>query len=208
MAVLIDAGNTSAKIADAVFELVKRACGVSMRFLGQLFERVGGCTWLNTLLLRSSSLPIRRERMDITLVIDAMNLLHGGRLDGLCLVSSDSDFIAKLAGGSYNGEPPSALEENTASVYKTLQPANAAVPLIKKVLSPEDTEDGWVNLGTVGKQLLNLAPDFDPRTFGFRNLQRPYPQDEQFDVRQAEGGPISIRMKQRSKNSATATAMG
>ncbi|WP_455657180.1 OST-HTH/LOTUS domain-containing protein [Rhizobium ruizarguesonis] len=37
------------------------------------------------------------------------------------------------------------------------------MPLIKKVLSQEDSDDGWVNLGTVGKQLLNLAPDFDPR---------------------------------------------
>lgn len=31
------------------------------------------------------------------------------------------------------------------------------MPLIKKVLAQEDTEDGWVNLG---KQLRNLAPDF------------------------------------------------
>ncbi|WP_173514479.1 hypothetical protein [Sinorhizobium psoraleae] len=28
--------------------------------------------------------------------------------------------------------------------------------LIKKVLSQENTEDGWVNLGTAGKQFLNL----------------------------------------------------
>ncbi len=33
-----------------------------------------------------------------------------------------------------------------------------------------DTEDGWVPLGAVGNQLANLAPDFDPRTFGFRKL--------------------------------------
>jgi len=38
-------------------------------------------------------LPTRlKERVDIALVIDAMDLLHSGRLDGFCLVSSDSDF--------------------------------------------------------------------------------------------------------------------
>lgn len=33
-----------------------------------------------------------KNASDITLVIDAMGLLHSGRFDGFCLVSSDSDF--------------------------------------------------------------------------------------------------------------------
>ncbi|WP_246763754.1 OST-HTH/LOTUS domain-containing protein [Rhizobium bangladeshense] len=51
----------------------------------------------------------------------------------------------------------------------------------------------------MGKQLLNLAPDFDPRTFGFRKFSDVIPKTNQFEVRQAEGGPISIRVKQRGK---------
>jgi hypothetical protein len=35
---------------------------------------------------------IGKNASDITLVIDAMDLLHSGRFDGFCLVSSDSDF--------------------------------------------------------------------------------------------------------------------
>lgn len=81
-----------------------------------------------------------------------------------------------------------------------MQPARAAVPLIKKVLAQEETEDGWVNLGTVGKQLLNLAPDFDPRTFGFRKLSDLIRKTNQFEVQQAEGRPVSIRLKQRAKS--------
>lgn len=120
-----------------------------------------------------------------------MDLLHSGRFDGFCLVSSDSNFTRLAArireqgvdvfGFGEQKTPesfrqacrrfvyienllPGAIkdEQNTAPVDKPLQPANAAVPLIKKVLSQEDTEDGWVNLGTVGQQLVNLAPDFDP----------------------------------------------
>ncbi len=34
----------------------------------------------------------KKNASDIALVIDAMDLLHSGRFDGFCLVSSDSDF--------------------------------------------------------------------------------------------------------------------
>ncbi|QFI70604.1 hypothetical protein EKH55_5730 (plasmid) [Sinorhizobium alkalisoli] len=129
-----------------------------------------------------------------------MDLLHSGRFDGFCLVSSDSDFTRPAARIREQGVDVFGFgEQNTASLDKPLQPASAAVPLINKVLSQEDTEDGWVNLGTVGRQLLNLAPDFDPRTFGFRNLSDLIRTTKQFEVRQAEGGPISIRVKQRNK---------
>jgi hypothetical protein len=57
--------------------------------------------------------------------------------------------------------------------------------LIKKVLSQEDTQDGWVNVG----------PDFDPRTFGFRKLGDLIRKTN----REAECGPISIWIKRRSK---------
>ena len=33
-----------------------------------------------------------KNATDSSLIIDAMDLLHGGQLDGFCLVSSDSDF--------------------------------------------------------------------------------------------------------------------
>src|ERR1051325_9269751 len=33
-----------------------------------------------------------KNASDIALVIDAMDLMHSGRFDGFCLVSSDSDF--------------------------------------------------------------------------------------------------------------------
>ena len=48
-----------------------------------------------------------KNASDIALVIDAMDLLHSGRFDGFCLVSSDSDFT-RLA---------SRLREEGADVY-------------------------------------------------------------------------------------------
>lgn len=40
---------------------------------------------------------VGKNASDIALVIDAMDLLHSGRFDGFCLVSSDSDFTRLAA---------------------------------------------------------------------------------------------------------------
>lgn len=68
--------------------------------------------------------------------------------------------------------------------------SGAATQIIKKVVAPIETEDGWVPLGAVGAQLANLASDFDPRTYGFTNA---------FDVDQTEGKPLRIRVKRMQK---------
>ena len=38
-----------------------------------------------------------KNSSDITLVIDAMDLLHSNRFDGFCIVSSDGDFTRLAA---------------------------------------------------------------------------------------------------------------
>lgn len=194
LAVLIDADNTSAKIVDGLFEEVAKIGEASVRRIYGDFSSARLKGWTDVL-ARHAIIPQQqhayttgKNASDITLVIDAMDLLHSGRFDGFCL--SDSEFTRLAA---------RIREQGKASTDKPLQPASAAVPLIKKVLSQEDSEDGWVNLGTVGKQLLNLAPDFDPRTFGFRKLSDLVRKTNQFEARQAEGGPVSIRVKQRGK---------
>lgn len=235
LAVLIDADNTSAKIVDGLFEEVAKIGEASVRRIYGDFSGTRSKAWADVL-SKHAIIPQQqfayttgKNASDITLVIDAMDLLHSGRFDGFCLVSSDSDFTRLAArireqgidvfGFGEQKTPesfrqacrrffytenliPGAVkdEESTASTGKSLQPARAAVPLIKKVLAQEEAEDGWVNLGTVGKQLLNLAPDFDPRTFGFRKLSDLIRKTNQFEVQQTEGRPVSIRLKQRAKS--------
>ncbi|KRD72648.1 NYN domain-containing protein [Ensifer sp. ENS10] len=234
LAVLIDADNTSAKIADGLFEEVAKIGEASVRRIYGDFSGTRSKAWADVL-AKHAIIPQQqfayttgKNASDITLVIDAMDLLHSGRFDGFCLVSSDSDFTRLAArireqgidvfGFGEQKTPesfrqacrrfiytenllPGAVkdEQNAGSAAKSLQPVSAAVPLIKKILAQEETEEGWVNLGTVGKQLLNLAPDFDPRTFGFRKLSDLIRKTNKFEVQQAEGRPVSIRLKQGTK---------
>lgn len=234
LAVLIDADNTSAKIADGLFEEVAKIGEASVRRIYGDFSGTRSKAWADVL-AKHAIIPQQqfayttgKNASDITLVIDAMDLLHSGRFDGFCLVSSDSDFTRLAARIREQGidvfgfgeqKTPESFrqacrrfiytenllagagkdEQDAASAAKSLQPVSAAVPLIKKVLAQEETEEGWVNLGTVGKQLLNLAPDFDPRTFGFRKLGDLIRKTNKFEVQQAEGRPVSIRLKQGTK---------
>ena len=103
LAVLIDADNASAKIVDDPFEEIsrsaKRAC---VRFTATFLmpaRRAGTtcCQDMRSSLINSS--PTRRERTRQTLHLLLMpwDLLHSGRFDALCLVSSDSNFTLLAA---------------------------------------------------------------------------------------------------------------
>jgi len=60
-------------------------------------------------------------------------------------------------------------------------------------------EDGWVHLGEVGKRVTNLAPDFDPRTYGHAKLSDLVLKTGSFDVDRPEGRGVRIRLKQIPK---------
>ena len=103
LAVLIDADNASAKIADGLFEEIAKIGEASVRRIYGDFSNDRSKAWANTL-SKHAIIPQQqfayttgKNASDITLVIDAMDLLHSGRFDGFCLVSSDSDFTRLAA---------------------------------------------------------------------------------------------------------------
>ncbi len=232
LAVLIDADNTSARIADGLFEEVAKIGEASVRRIYGDFSGTRSRGWAE-ILAKHAIIPQQqfayttgKNASDITLVIDAMDLLHSGRFDGFCLVSSDSDFTRLAARIREQGidvfgfgeqKTPESFrqacrrfiytenllpgkireEGDTATSSKPLQSPDTASLLIKRVLAQEDTDDGWISLGTVGKQLLNLAPDFDPRTFGFKKLSDLVRKTGQFDIERTEGSPLRIRIRQK-----------
>src|SRR5206468_292190 len=88
-----------------------------------------------------------------------------------------------------------ANSQGAASRPTPLQPPDAAAAIIKKVITQMESEDGWVTLGEVGRQLANLASDFDPRTFGFRNLSSLVRKTNSFEIDEANGRSMRIRVK-------------
>ena len=103
LAVLIDAENASARIAEALFTEIATLGEASARRVYGDFSSAQIAGWTKVL-ARWAIQPQQnfantkgKNSGDIALVIDAMDLLHSGRFDGFCLVSSDSDFTRLAA---------------------------------------------------------------------------------------------------------------
>lgn len=97
LAVLIDSDNVSAKYAHFVMnEIVKYGVPTYKRVYGD-WEK-GGNGW-HTPAMNYSIMPVQqtsyvsgKNATDFSMIIDAMDILYTGNVDGFVLVTSDSDF--------------------------------------------------------------------------------------------------------------------
>lgn len=98
LAVLIDADNAQASVIEGLLaEVAKYGLASVKRIYGDFTTQQQG-QWKKVLLKHSIS-PVQqfaytsgKNATDSALIIDAMDLMYTGRFDGMCLVSSDSDF--------------------------------------------------------------------------------------------------------------------
>ncbi|MHB1109669.1 MAG: NYN domain-containing protein [Devosia sp.] len=177
LAVLIDANNASAKIADGMFEEIAKIGEASVRRIYGDFSGTPSKAWADVLSKHAIipqqqfACPTGKNASDITLVIDAMDLLHCGRFDGFCLVSSDSNFTRLAArireqgvdvfGFGEQKTPesfrqacrrfiytenllPLAQGSDTPTSAELLEPLAHAKRTLNKIISEIESEDGWV----------------------------------------------------------------
>jgi hypothetical protein len=205
LAILIDADNASARHARPIFDEVMQPLAIVPQ---QQFNYTTG-----------------KNAADITLVIDAMDLMHRGGLDGFCLISSDSDFTRLAQRLRENGavvygigakKTPEAFRnactrfiyiENLLDPVKktgktaaarataTKDPLLKTVPLIRKAMDQTSDDDDWVNLSVVGKNLNHLAPDFDPRSFGCSKLVDVVEKTGKFEIDRPKQGGVRIKLR-------------
>jgi hypothetical protein len=233
LAVLIDADNTSPKVADGLFEEVAKIGEASLRRIYGDFSKGQLAGW-EKVLSRHAILAQQqfayttgKNSTDITLVIDAMDLLHSGRFDGFCLVSSDSDFTRLAARireqgvdvyGIGQAKTPESFRQactrfiftenfvrdadGPAAPTSALRPMSEAVDLINKALDQlEEDGDGWFQLGTVGQRLNNLSSEFDTRTFGHAKLSDLVNATGRFDIDRT-GPHVRLRPKRTRRRKA------
>jgi uncharacterized LabA/DUF88 family protein len=233
LAVLIDADNASPKIVDGLFEEIATIGEASVRRIYGDFSHARSNGWAKVL-PKFAIIPhqqfaqtVGKNASDVAMVIDAMDLLHSGRFDGFCLVSSDSDFTRLAARIREEGVdvygfgeqktpesfrqacrrfiytenllPEPVVENSAPAARKPLRPPSAATPIIRRALAQLDDDDGWVHLSPVGSQLGKLTSDFDPRTYGCRKLSDLVRETGAFQVETLEGGRVRIRAKPSAK---------
>ena len=201
LAVLIDADNAPSSIIHELLAEVSRYGTASVKRAYGDWTTSNLKNWKDVLHkmaiqpIQQFSYTSGKNSTDSALIIDAMDLLHSGNLDGFCLVSSDSDFT-RLA---------TRIREDGLLVYgfgerKTPAPFVAACdkfifveilkpeisgepksehsldkiepfePMVRNAINATVKDNGWTALSAVGSMLVKNSPSFDPRNYGCQKL--------------------------------------
>ena len=217
LAVLIDADNANPAIVEGLLaEVAKFGVATVKRIYGNwTTPSLGG--W-KAVLLDHSIQPIQqfaytsgKNATDSAMIIDAMDLLYAGHLDGFCLVSSDSDFTRLAARLRESGKrvygfgeektprpfvaacdrfiytevfsaTPTAGQARKAKSMRELQQDAKLLALVRSAIDAASDDSGWAHLGSVGTIITKQAPDFDPRTFGYAKLSDLVRATELFEI--------------------------
>ena len=220
LAILIDADNANPAIVKGLIDEVAKFGRATVRRIYGDWTTPNLGKW-KEVLLEHSIQPIQqfaytkgKNATDSTMIIDAMDLLYAGNLDGFCIVSSDSDFT-RLA---------SRLKESGKRVYgfgekKTPRPFVAAcdrfiytevftrvdgqsapqrkkaeeldrdrafLELVGGAVDDASDDTGWAHLGGVGSILTKKEPDFDSRNYGYGKLSDLLDASKHFEVRRQD----------------------
>ena len=198
LAVLIDADNATASLTtELLAEIAKYGTPTIKRAYGDwTTQQLVG--WKEELLLHAIQ-PVQqfaytrgKNSTDSALIIDAMDLLYAGSLEGFVLVSSDSDFT-RLAtrlresgmtvfGLGRRDTPAPFVAACSRFIYLDLlspEPSNDAEPttpppklkpVLSAAISSTSKDDGWSNLAEVGSYLSKSDAAFDSRDYGHAKL--------------------------------------
>jgi len=206
IAVLIDGDNIpSANVKEMMEEIAKYGNPTIKRIYGD-WTKPNLNKWKN-LLLENAITPIQqygyttgKNATDSAMIIDAMDILYSDKVNGFCLVSSDSDFT-KLAtrlreagmlvigiGEKKTPNPfivacdkfiyveilrnPSEdkIEKQDKDSTNVEKISKREIALIASSIRDLSDEDGWAFLGDVGSLIQKKQPNFDSRNYGFEKL--------------------------------------
>src|SRR4051812_2511975 len=163
-----------------------------------------------------------KSSTDMKMIIDAMDLLYRGHVDGFGIMSSDSDFMPLVMRIRQDGLPvygfgrattPEAFQQacnrfiDTAALTAALSPETKDSPgggkrpvdaKLRSLLAeaydavPHDAK-GFASLGRVGQHASNRS-SFDARNYGFKRLSDLIASLPGFEVERRESGLVVRRV--------------
>src|SRR3954447_14557822 len=129
IALLIDADNASPDSLDPVLTVLAELGTVNIRRAYGNWQKAGLKGWADIVHLHAIEpqqqfdLTKGKSATDMKMIIDAMDLLYGGHVQGFGIMSSDSDFMPLAMRIRQDGRPIYGL--GAAKTQKTFQNAGA-----------------------------------------------------------------------------------
>jgi uncharacterized LabA/DUF88 family protein len=234
LAVLIDADNAQASVIQELLAEVSRYGTATIKRAYGDWTTTNLKSWkevLHTLAIQpiqQFSYTSGKNATDSALIIDAMDVLHESKVDGFCLVSSDSDFTrlatrireaGLLVYGFGERKTPEpfvaacdkfvyteilrAPEEGAKAVPEPMAELPKLKPMLLNALNASAREDGWAPLSALGSQLNRSNPSFDPRNYGVAKLGELIRQQSAYlevkEVKIGEGDAVQTHLHVRRK---------
>lgn len=229
LAVLIDADNAQASTIQELLAEVSRYGTASVKRAYGDWTTSNLKSWKDVLHklaiqpMQQFNYTTGKNATDSSLIIDAMDLLHSGSLDGFCLVSSDSDFTrlatrireaGLLVYGFGEKKTPQPFvaacdkfiytEILTPQEVPTVQEDQSIAPLepmLRAAIEASAREDGWSPLSAVGSMIVKNNPSFDPRNYGCPKLGELVRKQTYLEVKEipASDGSANVHLFVRPK---------
>jgi uncharacterized LabA/DUF88 family protein len=222
LAVLIDADNVPYSNVKQMFEEIAKYGTPTFKRIYADWTKPTVSGW-KTVLLENAITPIQqysystgKNSSDSAMIIDAMDILYSGKVDGFCIVSSDSDFTRlatrlreagmKVIGiGEKKTLKPFIVscdkfiyieilkKSESTPVSKSDDVDKELLQLLTDSISDLADESGWAFLGVLGSHLLKKKPDFDSRNYGFEKLLPFLKSLKKFEIDERETGRGNIK---------------
>ncbi len=216
-ALLIDSDNISARYIDSILdEMTRHGVATYRRIYGD-FTSNQMHRWKSELAERSIT-PIQqfqntigKNATDSALIIDAMDILYTGNVEGFCLVSSDGDFT-RLASrlresgmeviGMGESKTPKSFKaacsvftnielllegdgdkSDSKNEKKNVVTKKKIADAIIEVITTNENNGKDTGLGEIGSALVKKYSDFDVRNYGYSSLSRFIEEMDSFELR-------------------------
>lgn len=204
-ALLIDSDNVSARYIQAIMnELASRHGQVTYRRVYGDWTSSQMGKW-KEVLTEYSLTPMQqfpntkgKNATDSFLIIDAMDILYEGKVQGFCIVSSDSDFTRLASRLRDAGMVVVGMgEQKTPRSFRNACTVFTSLELIGNEESQERIDSTRIDdsitkgkissaivdiisensassamLSDIGNRLVSIYPDFDVRSFGYSQLSK------------------------------------
>ena len=232
-ALLIDADNISKKYIKCMLNEISKYGIVTYKRIYGDWTKNDNSSW-KAVLLENSITPIQqysyttgKNATDSAMIIDAMDILYTGNVDGFCIVSSDSDFT-RLASrlresgmeviGMGEEKTPRSFRvactrfvnlENLGNqdedkVSKNGKEDNTIsreviFNAITNIINETENSVKTVELASVGNRLVNMYPDFDVRSYGYSLLSR-FVEDSGLFLLEKKQNVITLSLKDNQQS--------